>query len=54
MSFIVTAEMQPAKRQGMDGPCAGLLDDPATIGTRTGWLTGLQGHGLSLRGHLGK
>jgi hypothetical protein len=30
---------------------AGLLADPATIGTRTGWLTRLQAHRLTLRGH---
>jgi hypothetical protein len=30
---------------------AGLLADPATIGTRTGWLSRLQEKGLTLRGH---
>jgi hypothetical protein len=30
---------------------AGLLADPATIGTRTAWLARLQAHRLTLRGH---
>jgi DNA phosphorothioation-associated putative methyltransferase len=30
---------------------AGLLADPAHIGTRTAWLTRLQEKGLTLRGH---